>query len=139
MSAESNNDGSTVPTLPLNEHKHTLFNNEKMFRVSSRCQRTPSAGSFGEQEPFTYKSRAIANNFEKGPFISSVLRDAAFFRLGFTTHPRHAHFSSSFSASRRFLLLFAYFQCILGSRHAQCLLFATASRSKLFFDLSPPP
>ena len=36
-------------------------------------------------------------------------------------------------ASRYFLLLFAYVQCILASCHAQFLLFATASRSKVFF------
>ena len=51
----------------------------------------------------------------------------------------HAHFSSSFGASRWFSLLFAYFQCILGSRLAQFLMFATASRLKVFFDLPSPP
>ena len=74
----------------------------------------------------------------QGPLINSVTRDAAFSRLGFTSPLHHAHFSAGFGASRCFLLLFAYFQCILGSRHAQILLFATASRSKVFFDLSLP-
>ena len=73
-----------------------------------------------------------------GSFLNSVTRDATFFRLWFTHPLRHAHVSSSFGVSRCFLLLFTYFQCILGSRHAQFLLFATASRSKVFFDLPLP-
>ena len=50
-----------------------------------------------------------------------------------------SHLPPSLFASRCFLLLFAFFHCISGSRHAQFLLFTTASRSKVFFDLPPLP
>ena len=46
-------------------------------------------------------------------------RDMVFSTRIYPAPLHHAHFSSSFGASRCFLLLFTYFQCILGSRHAQ--------------------
>ena len=51
-------------------------------------------------------------------------------------HPSpRSHFLEFQRVTLFFLLLFAYSQCNLGSLHAQFLLFATASRSKCFFDL----
>ena len=46
--------------------------------------------------------RSLVRFTAKGPFLNSVTRDAAFFRLEFTSPLRHAPFSSSFGASRCF-------------------------------------
>ena len=66
--------------------------------------------------------------------INPVTRDAAFFESDLPPPLRHAHFSSSFGASRRFLLLFAYFQCILGASRSNF-----AVRDCISFPRFTPP
>ena len=65
--------------------------------------------------------RAYCNEIlSLGPFINSVKRDAACFRFGFTSPPSPSSRSLflEFRCVTLFILLFDYFQCILGSRHA---------------------